>query len=164
MISAVIFGFAIVVLYWFVLPLEIKDTIDAIYFQRSFRFTGWPTILAYFKYMFYAIQHMPFLLASIAFTLVAAYLNRKDPSKLLFLILIWIIAAIPVFLQARWTSSYHYASLILVGFLAILLVARVLDRTQFVRFIIAILSSVILLWFMSIWVITEKLPYRDPMP
>ena len=111
-ISCMIFSVLTFIFYYFIIPQEITDTVNATYFQDSFHFTI-ATPYRFVLNFIGKISHIPIILIGI-FLLVNLLKHYKwDIKKLLMLILLFLPPTLSIIVQGKF-FYYHYAVFIIV--------------------------------------------------
>lgn len=98
-----------VVAYASVFHVEIRNILTAMAYQNSAKFDGISTLIRFGTSMFRYLYYLPGLLIIPAGILFALVFNRKQA---LFITLIFLLAALCVIVQNRFSSPYHYLSFI----------------------------------------------------
>jgi len=116
LISSVISLLCLCLLYLFILPQEITDTLNATYFQSSLKI-GFTLIYEFIYGTLLASANFPFLLPAIITFLILVFLNCRKKTIWFYSICLFLIPAIPILMQGKF-FAYHY--LLFVPFILII--------------------------------------------
>lgn len=171
--GCVIFTILTIFFYWFVIPLEIENLIDASSFQSSFRFKLTTPALLFYK-MIRAANSIPILSISMVLFGLLLVKVRRNKQHLILLTALFLVPALYVIIQHRW-CEYHYTIFIPFSFMVTMLaqpslfsiknnkngVALLLTYTAIVGFFILTPVGIPHLKFESSCIFHEQKNYAD---